>query len=228
VSPEDEAIESDLLPLSGLQHMSFCERRWALVQIEGIWADNRFTVEGRVIHERAHSGEVETRPGVLIRRSLPVRSFRLGISGQLDIVEFHPVRSRAEGVPIEGRKGFWRPLPIEYKRSRDKAGSDAYRVQLCAQALCLEEMLETIVPEGCVYDATKRRRQQVAFDERLRGRAASLASRMAELYRLRETPPPLLTPACRNCSLAEDCQPAALLRNAGTVRSYLASAIGPE
>jgi CRISPR-associated exonuclease Cas4 len=178
-----------------------------------------------MIHERAHSGEVETRPGVLIRRSLAVRSFRLGISGQLDIVEFHPAASRDEGAVIPGRKGFWRPLPIEYKRSRDRAGSDAYRVQLCAQALCLEEMLATPVPEGCVYDAAKRHRQHVPFDAELRSRTKALAARMAELYRLMKTPPPVLTAACRNCSLVEDCQPEALIRNAGSVAAYLASAV---
>src|SRR5262249_4555840 len=158
----------ELLPLSGLQHMAFCERRWALVQIEAVWEDNRFTAEGRELHERAHSGEIESRPGVLIRRTLPIRSFRLGLSGQADIVEFQPVKDKGAGIALEGKGGLWRPFPIEYKRSRDKAGSMAYQIQLCAQALCLEEMLSVGIPEGAVYDGSARRRQSIVFAPALR------------------------------------------------------------
>ncbi|MBV9763556.1 MAG: Dna2/Cas4 domain-containing protein, partial [Acidobacteriaceae bacterium] len=114
--------EEDLLPLSGLQHMAFCERRWALVQIENLWQDNRFTAEGKALHERVHSGEMDSRPGVIIRRTLPIHSFRLGISGQADLVEFQPAPTGESGIPIESRRGLWRPVPVEYKRTRDKAG----------------------------------------------------------------------------------------------------------
>ena len=102
--------EDELLPLSGLQHMAFCQRRWALVQIENIWEDNRFTAEGNVLHEKAHSGEIESRPGVLIRRTLPIHSLRLGLSGQADIVEFQPVKA-SSGIALAGRRGLWRPYP---------------------------------------------------------------------------------------------------------------------
>ena len=122
--------EDDLLPLSGLQHLTFCERRWALVQVEGLWEENRFTAEGRVLHERAHSSEIESRPGVLIRRTLPLRSFRLGISGQADIVEFESTSDARAGIRLPDRRGFWRPFPIEYKRNKDRSGSRAYSVQL--------------------------------------------------------------------------------------------------
>jgi CRISPR-associated exonuclease Cas4 len=122
--------EEDLLPLSGLSHMAFCVRRWALIHIECVWEENRFTMEGRLLHEKAHSGDIESRPGVLIRRTLPVRSFRLGLSGQADIVEFHPLPAgNSGGLSLAGRKGLWQPFPVEYKRSRDKAGSRAYRLQ---------------------------------------------------------------------------------------------------
>ena len=199
--------EDDLLPLSGLQHMAFCERRWALVQIEQIWADNRFTAEGNLLHEKAHSGAVESRPGVLIRRTLPLHSFQLGLSGQADIVEFHPVEPGQEGIRLEGRNGSWRPYPIEYKRSKDKAGSQAYRIQLCAQALCLEEMLSIEVLEGAVYDASARRRQIIPIDRTLRTSVEYLARRMHELYEKRTTPPPVFKKACKNCSLLENCFP---------------------
>lgn len=99
--------EEDLLPLSGISHMAFCSRRWALIHIECAWEDNRFTAEGTLAHEKAHSGEVESRPGVLIRRTLPVLSFRLGLSGQADIVEFQPVQHG--GIVLPGREGRWQP-----------------------------------------------------------------------------------------------------------------------
>jgi CRISPR-associated exonuclease Cas4 len=216
--------EDDLLPLSGLQHMSFCERRWALVQIEQIWENNRFTAEGNVIHEKAHSGMVESRPGVLVRRTLPLRSFRLGLCGQADIIEFHPVQGGEGGVSLEDRAGFWRPYPVEYKRSRDKAGSSAYQIQLCAQALCLEEMLEAKIPAGAVYGSSTRRRQVVEFDPALRARTEALAARMHELHRAGVTPLARYEPKCEGCSLMARCLPR-LLSKPPTVARYLARAL---
>ncbi len=211
--------EDELLPLSGLQHMAFCERRWALVQIENIWEDNRFTAEGNVLHDKAHSGEIESRPGVLVRRTLPIHSLRLGLSGQADILEFHPVKAGVPGIALEGRRGLWRPYPIEYKRSRDKAGSLAYRIQLCAQGLCLEEMLCVEVSQGAVYDGSTRRRQVVEFDFRLREAVALLAKRMHALFESGATPLPILKKACDSCSLKGRCFPEAL-SNAGPVAAY--------
>lgn len=199
--------EDDLLPLSGLQHMSFCERRWALIHIEGQWEENLYTSEGRLLHERAHSGEVESRPGVLIRRTLPLRSFRLGLSGQADIVEFVPCGENEPGVPMSRRKGLWRPYPIEYKRSRDKHGGTAYRIQLCAQALCLEEMMNVPVPEGAVFDGQSKRRDRILFDDSLRAEVHDLASRMHSLLEARKTPPPIYERKCEQCSLNTVCLP---------------------
>lgn len=213
--------ESDLLPISGLQHLAFCERRWALVQIESVWSDNRLTAEGNDLHQRAHSGELESRPGCLIRRTLLLHSLRLGLTGQADIVEFQP---SATGIQLAGRRGLWRAFPIEYKRSREKAGSQAYHVQLCAQALCLEEMLGVSVLEGAVYDGTARRRQPVTFTPELRARTETLAARMHLLFDRRVTPLPIFTKGCKSCSLIEDCHPHALSRP-GRVMAYLKSAI---
>ncbi len=215
--------EDDLLPLSGLQHMAFCERRWALIQIENIWEENRFTAEGRVFHEKAHSGEPESRPGLLIRRTVPLHSFVHGLSGQADIVEFRQAAPGTPGVGLDGRKGLWSPYPIEYKRSRDRFGSEAYRIQLCAQALCLEEMLKIDVPEGAVFDASSRRRQAIPFDAPLRETVSALAARMHELFRARSTPRPIFKKACRSCSLIERCHPQSIAEHP-SVAEYLSLA----
>ena len=190
--------------------MSFCDRRWALIHLESVWEENRFTAEGSQIHERAHSGEPESRPGVLVRRTLPLHSFRLGLSGQADIVEFHPSDSE-DAIRLPGRKGGWQVYPVEYKRSRDKAGSIAYRIQLCAQAMCLEEMLLTSVPTGAVYDAQARRRQEVHFGPPVRQEVGRLAEQMHALYKSGLTPRAVLKKACRSCSLNNYCMPEALV-----------------
>ena len=215
--------EEDLLPISGLQHMAFCERRWALVHLESQWAENRFTSEGKVIHERAHSGEVESRPGVLIRRALHIHSFRIGLSGQTDVVEFYPAGEEQAGVPVEGQKGLWRPYPIEYKRSRDKGGRSSYRVQLCAQAMCLEEMLKTEVHEGAVFDRSSRRRQVVVFNAALREETERLAARMHALYAARVTPKAKYEKKCDSCSLYSICLPKTT--GASSAQRYLKRAV---
>jgi len=225
--PEATYGEDDLLPLSGLQHFTFCERRWALVQVENLWAENQFTAEGRVIHDRAHSSEMESRPGALIRRTLPLHSFRLGVSGQADIVEFEPVPLGQGGIPIEGRSGRWKPFPIEYKRRKDRSAGSPYRIQLCAQAMCLEEMLGIPVTRGATYDGTSRRRTPVEFTPELRRSVESAAARMHELHRLRVTPPPIYTAACEKCSMLEICQPRALAKW-DSVEQYFAGMLKPE
>jgi CRISPR-associated exonuclease Cas4 len=201
--------EDELLPLSGLQHLAFCERRWALVHLEQQWEENVFTAEGALLHEKAHSAAIESRPGVLIRRTLPLHCYRLGLSGQADIVEFLPCDAGQHGIAAPRRRGSWRPYPIEYKRSRDKAGSEAYRIQLCAQALCLEEMLAVEVPAGAVFDGKAKRRTEVLFDHELRGRVERLASRMHEIERSRRTPRAVYAKKCESCSMNPVCLPAA-------------------
>ncbi len=200
--------EDELLPLSGLQHLAFCERRWALVHLEQQWEENVFTAEGALLHEKAHSGVIESRPGALVRRTLPLHCYRLGLSGQADIVEFLPCDA-GQGIAFPRRRGSWRPFPIEYKRSRDKAGREAYRIQLCAQALCLEEMLAVEVPAGAVFDGKAKRRTEVVFDGELRGQVERLASRMHEIDRSRRTPPAVFAKKCDSCSMKPVCLPAA-------------------
>ena len=203
--------------------MAFCERRWALVHLESQWAENRFTSEGKLLHQRAHSGEIQSRPGVLIRRALRIHSFHLGISGQTDVVEFYPAAEEGAGVPVEGQKRLWRPYPIEYKRSRDKAGSPAYRIQLCAQAMCLEEMLRTEIPEGAVYDRSSRHRHAVEFDTSLRAQVEQLAAHMHELYVSRITPRARYEKKCDSCSLYSVCLPKST--GTGSAQRYLKRAV---
>lgn len=199
--------EEDLLPLSGLQHMSFCERRWALIHLERQWEENLFTAEGKLLHDKAHSAEIESRPGVLVRRTLSLCSFRLGLSGQTDVVEFLPCGPDEPGLAIPRRKGLWRPYPIEYKRSRDKHGGAAYQIQLCAQALCLEEMLDTPVPRGAVFDSQTRRRVEIVFDSDLRQRVEQLAAHMHAICESRRTPPAVYEKKCEGCSMKPVCLP---------------------
>jgi CRISPR-associated exonuclease Cas4 len=201
--------EDELLPLSGLQHLAFCERRWALVHLEQQWEENVFTAEGALLHEKAHSAAIESRPGVLIRRTLPLHCYRLGLSGQADIVEFLPCDTGQQGIQFPRRKGSWRPFPVEYKRNRDKAGSEAYRIQLCAQALCLEEMLAVEVPAGAVFDGKAKRRTDVAFDSELRRTVERLALRMHEIQRSRRTPAAVYAKKCDSCSMNPVCLPSA-------------------
>ena len=222
--------EDDLLPLSGLQHLLFCERQWALIHIEQQWAENRLTEEGRVLHDRVHESGTEARPDVVVARSLRVRSLRLGLSGETDVVEFQRAAVQQSGaIQLEGRAGWWTPFPVEYKRGRPK--QDAWdEVQLCAQALCLEEMFGVPIPAGALFYGTKRRRTPVDFDLPLRQLTESLARRMHELYSARTTPPAVYEKKCESCSLMERCMPRMSNRRRDVAR-YLAGAlrdVGPD
>jgi len=183
-----------MLPLSALQHLLFCPRQCALIHLEQAWAENRFTVEGNLLHERAHDGPDESRPGVRITRGLPLRSERLGLSGQADVVEFHQ-----DGTIV----------PVEYKRGKPKA-DDSDRVQLCAQALCLEEQFERTLEEGFLFYGKRQRRTVVAFDPELRATTEDTVRRLHELIASRATPPAVREKKCDSCSLERVCLPHAM------------------
>ena len=187
--------EDDLLPLSALQHLLFCERQCALIHIEQIWTENLFTAEGRIMHERVDSGEHLSRNGVRVETALALRSLRLGLSGKADVVEFH-----------RDDQGAWGPYPVEYKRGKPKS-ANWDQVQLCAQALCLEEMLHCQVPEGALFYGKPRRRQVVCFDEKLRGETEEAAARLHQLVRSGVTPPSHYEKKCDSCSLVQLCLP---------------------
>lgn len=166
--------EDDWLALSGLQHFAFCRRQWALIHIEQQWEDNYLTTAGSLEHDRAHDySESETRGSLLIMRDLRVFSRRLGITGACDVVEF---RQSEAGVPLHGRSGTWLPYPVEYKHGAPKQ-TDADRLQLCAEAMCLEEMLACAIPEGALFYQQTRHRERVSFDESLRNRIVTMTGR---------------------------------------------------
>jgi CRISPR-associated exonuclease Cas4 len=200
--------EDDLLPLSALQHLVFCERQCALIHIEQAWDENRFTAEGRVMHERVHEAGEESRREVRTVRGLSLRSLRLGLVGKADVVEFHCETG-----------GIWRPFPVEYKLGKPKP-DESDMVQLCAQALCLEEMLGLQVGSGAMFYGRTRRRLGVDFDRVLRGETERAAAQLHELIESGVTPKPDYSKKCRSCSLVDLCLPRAMQKKC-SVADYL-------
>lgn len=186
--------EDDLLPLSGLQHLLFCERQCALIHVEQLWADNRLTVEGSHLHRKVDEAPGETRGDVRIARGIALRSLRLGLIGKADVVEFHRTP--------EGERAF----PVEYKRGKPKRDRSD-EVQICAQALCLEEMLGAAVPAGALFYGTTRRRTDVVFDAPLRARTEEAARRFHELMATGTTPRAQREAKCDGCSMLDLCMP---------------------
>lgn len=200
--------DDELVPLSGLQHLLYCERQCALIHQERTWVDNRLTVEGTWLHRHADEEAEEARGNLLVVRGLPIRSARLGLSGKADVVEFRRTPDEA-GTVLQGRAGRWAPAPVEYKRGRPKRHR-ADEVQLCAQALCLEEMFELAVPRGDLYYGKRKRRTRVAFDTDLRVLTEAAAGRLHNLLATSTPPPAEYEPwKCDSCSLISVCLPKA-------------------
>ncbi|AKA48837.1 CRISPR-associated protein Cas4 [uncultured archaeon] len=201
--------EEDFLMLSGIQHIAFCERQFALIHLERQWAENSLTVQGRHVHEHADDPfENDTRGDLRITRSVPVESVRLGLRGIADVVEY----TRDDDLPaneslhISGKNGKWGVSPIEYKRGRPKP-NDADEVQLCAQAICLEEMLKISIKNGYLYYNSIKRRVKVDFDDNLRSRVELLSRRMHEMIGNGVVPRAIKKSYCNSCSLYDVCQP---------------------
>lgn len=180
---------TDPLPISGLQHLAFCPRQWALIHLEQVWVENRLTAEGRLLHERAELPGQSRRHETRTVRGLMLESQRLRLTGRADIVEFRP-----------------EPFPVEYKRGKRKP-TDCDLVQLCAQALCLEEMLETSIPQGAIFYGEPRWRLEVVFTAELRLRVEALVATMHRMYASRETPAAKPGKGCQRCSLVHVCLP---------------------
>lgn len=215
-----EYREEDWLQLSGLQHFAFCRRQWALIHMESQWAENFRTVDGQLMHQHVHDQQArESRGSLLIVRGLAVHSARLGISGQCDAVEFHRV---PEGIPLEGREGLWLPYPVEYKRGKPKE-YQADEWQLCAQAICLEEMLCCRIAEGALYYGEPHRRTVVSFSPELREQTEAALEEMHRLFQRKHTPKVKRTKGCNACSLKDLCLPG--LGNRGGVSEYLDQAV---
>ena len=208
-----------MLMLSGLQHFAFCRRQWALIHVEQQWQENLHTAEGQVFHRRAHDEQqTEVRGDTIIVRGLRVQSERLGVSGICDVVEFH---REENGITLAGREGHFRVYPVEYKKGAPKEHR-ADELQLCAQAMCLEEMLLCDIPEGCLYYGETRRRKPVAITSELRGRVTEILSAMRDCMRRGHTPSPRPAGRCRACSLKEVCLPG--LKKSPPVDVYLRAA----
>lgn len=199
-----EYNEEDFLQLSGLQHFRFCRRQWALIHIENQWSENLHTVDGKILHRCAHDADRrEKRGDVIITRDMPLASHKLGVSGACDVLEF---RRATNGIPLAGEEGLFVPYPVEYKRGVPRE-DNANELQLCGQALCLEEMLCCDVPRGALYFGEIRRRVEVEFTPELRMEVSEMLKEMHRLYTAGHTPGAKPTKACNACSLKEACLP---------------------
>jgi len=210
---KSEYAPDELLPLSGIQHFLFCRRQWALIHVEKQWQENALTAEGRLLHQRADDPFfTETRKGVITARAVPVASYRLGLAGVCDVVEFSascgktPQDRSPEGVKLPGREGLFLPAPVEYKHGKGRR-DHADDAQMCAQAMCLEEMLAVRIPSGWLYHAQTRQRVEVALNDELRALVKDMAEEMHAYFQRGYTPRVRTSKACRSCSLADVCLP---------------------
>jgi CRISPR-associated exonuclease Cas4 len=187
--------EDDLIQLSALQHVVFCERQCALIHTEQLWNENLFTAEGRIMHDKVDTTNRESRGNIRIEYGVPIRSLKLGLIGKADVVEFHRMDD-----------GTWIPFPVEYKRGKPKM-DDCDKVQLCAQAICLEEMLNVEIKNGALFYGRTRRREDVVFDEKLRRETENAARKVHNLIESGTTPKPEYSKKCKKCSLLNLCMP---------------------
>ena len=199
-----EYKEEEYLQLSGIQHFLFCQRQWALIHIENQWEENVRTVQGKIVHKRAHDAGIrEKRGDTLTVRGMKIHSAKLGVSGECDVVEF---LKDEDGIPLVGERGKWLPYPVEYKRGTIKPGPFD-EAQLCAQAMCLEEMLCCDIYEGALFYSETQSRQKVIFTEELRKVVRSAISQMHSIYERGTTPRVKTSKSCNACSLKNQCLP---------------------
>jgi CRISPR-associated exonuclease Cas4 len=204
--------EDELLQLSGLQHILYCKRQCALIHIEQLWADNFFTAKGIVMHDKVHTDKIERKKDIIIECDIYIKSYALGLVGKSDIVEFH----KAEA-------GTFIPFPVEYKSGKSK-NDNTDKVQLCAQALCLEEMLKMKIPKGAIYYGKTRNRLEVEFNDVLRSETIALAKEFHKLIESGITPKPEYSKKCDNCSFKDLCLPEIFDRKK-SVKEYLKNII---
>jgi CRISPR-associated exonuclease Cas4 len=191
--------DDECIALSAIQHLRFCERQCALIHVEQEWEENRLTVEGKQLHERVHAGGREYRKDIRTEFGVRLKSSQLGLAGVADVVEFHAVSDGEGGTR-------WLPYPVEYKHGTMKADSTDM-VQLCAQAIALEEATGETVGKGAIYYGKDRRRQEVEMDADLRTETIALAARLHTLLDSGILPPPVADRRCLQCSLREKCLP---------------------
>lgn len=209
-------MNAEPLMLSGIQHFAYCRRQWALIHIEQQWAENERTVDGNLMHRRAHDAQqTESRGDLLIMRGLRIRSNEMNITGVCDVVEFH---RDSQGIVLSGYDGSWSVYPVEYKRGEPKI-HEADELQLCAQAMCLEEMLACSITEGSLFYGETRRRERVEFKPELRMRVKSMFQEMHQYMERGYTPSARPDKGCNACSLKELCLPR--LSKVRSVKDYL-------
>ncbi|MDD3932565.1 MAG: CRISPR-associated protein Cas4 [Methanoculleus sp.] len=209
--------DEELLALSGIQHFCFCRRQWALIHVERQWEENQRTTEGRLVHQRVDDPFfTESRGDVVISRAFPLISYTLGLYGVADVIEY--IRSE-DGVPLPGREGLWTMRPVEYKRGKPKI-DERDEVQLCAQAICLEEMFGVHIGRGDFYYNEVRRRVPLLLSAGLRDRVCSLSEEMHDLFAKGITPPADASRKCNLCSLQNVCVPKLTKKNL-SVRGYV-------
>ena len=215
--------EDQLIPISALQHWVFCPRQCGLIHLEQMWSENRLTAEGRLLHDRVHEADAENRPGIRIVRGLRLVSYRLGLVGQADVVEFH---QSDNGIALPGASGLWQPFPVEYKRGKPKK-DHSDNIQLCAQALCLEDMLQTDIPVGAFFYGRPRRRTDVQLDDSLRELTCRSIEAVRHMFESCQTPTARYAKKCDRCSLYAQCLPKTTgLRK--KIDVYLARAYEPD
>ena len=221
--------ECEPLLLSGIQHYAFCPRQWALIHIEQSWEENVRTIEGHYLHARTDDPFLdESRNDIRTVRAMPLLSTKLGLRGVADVVEFlkQDVKNSSSCVSLPGKKGDWLPIPIEYKRGHAKA-DERDSVQLCAQAIALEEMLDICLEYGYIFYAETRHREQIIFTSSLREHVYALATSMHEAMRTGRTPSAEKGMKCRNCSMLDICLPA-LTKRPKSVNEYLMGMLHEE
>ena len=219
-----EDRDDDALLISGIQHFAFCRRQWALIHIEQQWTDNVHTVSGHLLHNRAHDKTLtEKRGNLIITRDMPVFSRTWGIRGACDVVEF---RRDDHGVRLYGREGLWLPCPVEYKKGGSKS-READKLQLCAQAMCLEEMLACPpIETAFIYHGETKRREAVELDAELRNTVCGMLAEMRDYYERRHTPRVKPRKVCASCSLKDLCVPK--LPQEGCVAVYIQNALSED
>ncbi|PKL57001.1 MAG: CRISPR-associated protein Cas4 [Methanomicrobiales archaeon HGW-Methanomicrobiales-6] len=209
--------DEELLALSGIQHFCFCRRQWALIHVERQWEENLRTVEGHLVHKRVDDPYfTESRGDVVISRAFPLASYTLGLYGVADVVEY--IRSE-NGLSLPGHEGLWTMRPVEYKRGKPKI-DERDEVQLCAQAMCLEEMFNVHIDRGDFYYNEIRRRVPLLLSAELRDKVRLLSEEMHVLFRKGVTPPAEVSKKCNLCSLQNVCMPKLTKKNL-SVRRYV-------
>lgn len=185
--------DDDVVTVSGLEHYSYCPRQWALIYREQTFDENLYTLRGRASHERVDEGGAAREKSIHVERGVPIWSTQLGLIGKADLVEFHGDT----------------PYPVEYKYGPQSSGRHA-DLQLCAQAMCLEDMTGRHVPRGAVYQVSARRRREVSFTLQLRHRVRCAVEDIRRLQREPVMPRPVADARCNKCSLKDSCMPEAI------------------